>query len=313
MTRGRLIVNSLMTGVFSVAGWVAIVFIFLIFVFTFKETLPIFTSPEVRTEANLHKFFVEKQDGPTLTERYVWQPTSEKPKVSLWPIILGTLKATVVGLLFACPLGVAAALFSSEFAPPRLREVIKPLIELLAGIPSVVMGFFALIVFATWLQKAFGFTYRLNAINAGLALGFALVPIVFTISEDGLAAVPRSYREASYALGASNFQTAWKVVLPAAAPAVFASFVLAFGRAIGETMILLMAGGNAAITSFSLLDPLRTLSATIAAEMGEVVVGSAHYSSLFFMGTLLFVITFLSNTLGQWVIKSMRGRMQGTR
>lgn len=312
MTRGRLLVNSLMTGVFSVAGWVAIVFIFLIFVFTFKETLPIFTNAEVRSEANLHKFFAEKQEGATVTDHYVWQPTSEKPKVSLWPIILGTLKATVVGLLFACPLGVCAALFSSEFAPSKVREIIKPLIELLAGIPSVVMGFFALIVLATWLQKAFGFTYRLNAINAGLALGFALVPIVFTISEDGLAAVPRSYREASYALGASNFQTAWKVVLPAAAPAVFASFVLAFGRAIGETMILLMAGGNAAITSFSLLDPLRTLSATIAAEMGEVVVGSAHYAALFFMGTLLFVITFVSNTFGQWVINRMRSRMQGS-
>lgn len=311
MTRGRLVINNLMAGAFSLAGWVAIVFIFLIFVFTFKETLPIFANPEVKKEANLHKFFVEKQDGPTLTDKYVWQPTSEKHKVSLWPIILGTLKATLVGLLFACPLGVAAALFSSEFAPPKVREVIKPLIELLAGIPSVVMGFFALIILATWLQKAFGFTYRLNAINAGLALGFALVPIVFTLSEDGLAAVPRSYREASYALGASNFQTAWKVVLPAAAPAVFASFVLAFGRAIGETMILLMAGGNAAITSLSLFVPLRTFSATIAAEMGEVVVGSSHYAALFFMGTLLFVITFVSNTFGQWVNKRMRRKMQG--
>jgi phosphate transport system permease protein len=166
-------------------------------------------------------------------------------------------------------------------------------------------------VLAMWLQEAFGFTYRLNAINAGLALGFALVPIVYTISEDGLASVPRAYREASYALGASRFQTAWSVVMPAAAPAIFASFVLAFGRAIGETMILLMAGGNAAITSFSLLDPLRTLSATIAAEMGEVVVGSAHYSALFFMGTLLFVITFVSNTIGQLVIRRMQARMQG--
>jgi phosphate transport system permease protein len=264
----------------------------------------------VKKEANLSKMFLA-QEGPTITDRYVWQPTSEEPKVSFWPIILGTLKATIVGLLFACPVGVAAALFSSEFAPPRLREFIKPVIELLAGIPSVVMGFFALIVLATWLQETFGFTYRLNAINAGLALGFALVPIVYTISEDGLSAVPRAFREASYALGASRFQTAWKVVLPAASPAVFASFVLAFGRAIGETMILLMAGGNAAITSFSLLDPLRTLSATIAAEMGEVVVGSAHYSALFFMGTLLFVITFVSNTLGQWVIRSMQSRMQG--
>ncbi|MEA2489476.1 MAG: phosphate transport system permease protein, partial [Acidobacteriota bacterium] len=300
--RRRLRQNALMTGAFSVAGWVAIVFIFLIFLFTFKETIPIFTDEEVKKEANLGAFFTTTQEGPTITDRYIWQPTSEQPKVSFIPIILGTLKATMVGLLFACPVGVAAALFSSEFAPARLREIIKPIIELLAGIPSVVMGFFALIVLATWLQDAFGFTYRLNAVNAGLALGFALVPIVYTISEDGLAAVPRSYREASYALGASRFQTAWKVVLPAAAPAVFASFVLAFGRAIGETMILLMAGGNAAITSFSLADPLRTLSATIAAEMGEVVVGSAHYSALFFMGTLLFVITFLSNTFGQLVI-----------
>lgn len=312
MNRGRRIVNALMTGVFSVAGWVAIVFIFLIFLFTFKETVPIFTDPEVKEEANLHKFFAEQEKGETVSDRYIWQPTSDRPKVSLWPIILGTLKATFVGLLFACPVGVAAAVFSSEFAPPKLREVIKPVIELLAGIPSVVMGFFALIVLATWLQDAFGFTYRLNAINAGLALGFALVPIVYTISEDGLSAVPRSYREAAYALGASRLQTALSVVLPAAAPAVFASFVLAFGRAIGETMILLMAGGNAALTSFSLFDPLRTLSATIAAEMGEVVVGSAHYSALFFMGTLLFVITFISNTIGTWVIGGMQRRMGGS-
>lgn len=297
MTRGRHFRNAAMTGIFSVAGWIAIVFIFLIFVFTFKETIGVLNLPSLKA------FFLAQ---PT-----VWQPTSDVPKLSLIPIILGTIKATIVGMLFACPIGVAAALFSSEFAPPRLREVIKPVIELLAGIPSVVMGFFALIVLATWLQNAFGFTYRLNAINAGLALGFALVPIVYTISEDGLAAVPRTYREASLALGATKFQTAWKVVLPAAAPAVFASFVLAFGRAVGETMILLMAGGNAAITSFSLFDPLRTLSATIAAEMGEVVVGSEHYSALFFMGTLLFVITFVSNTFGQWVIRAMRDKMQG--
>ena len=290
----RKLTDAVMTGAFSVAGWVAIVFIFLIFLFTFKEAWPALDAKTLRA------FF--------FTNPPVWQPTSDIPKLSFIPIILGTLKATAVGLLFACPVGVSAALFSSEFAPPRLREIIKPTVELLAGLPSVVMGFFALIVLATWLQDAFGFTYRLNAINAGLALGFALVPIVYTISEDGLAAVPRSYREASYALGATRFQTAVKVVLPAATPAVFASFVLAFGRAIGETMILLMAGGNAAITSLSLLDPLRTLSATIAAEMGEVVVGSEHYAALFFMGTLLFVITFISNTVGQLVIRRMRGR-----
>jgi phosphate transport system permease protein len=307
----RLKKNSVMTGVFSVSGLFAIVFVFLIFLFTFKEAIPIFTDEEVRKEANLEAFFIKAQPAEQLEERFVWQPTSEEPKVSLIPLILGTLKSTFVGLLFACPIGVAAALWTSEFAPRKAREVIKPVIELLAGIPSVVLGFFALIVLASWLQSLFGFTYRLNAWNAGLALGVALLPIVFTISEDGLSSVPRSYREASLALGASRAQTAWKVVLPGAAPAIFASFVLAFGRAIGETMILLMAGGNAAISSLDLGDPLRTISATIAAELGEVVFGSAHYSALFFMGTLLFVITFVSNTLGQIVIARMKSRMQG--
>ena len=307
----RLLQNSAMTVLFTVSGSVAILFIFLIFFFTFKEALPIFTDPEVRHEANLKAFFLPSQQSDDLAYRYVWQPTSDKPKMSMIPLILGTLKATLVGLLFACPIGVAAALFSSEFAPKRLREIVKPVIELLAGVPSVVLGFFALIVLATWLQNVFGFTYRLNAWNSGIALAIALLPIIFTISEDGLSAVPRSYREASLAMGATKFQTAIKVVLPAATPAIFASFVLAFGRAIGETMILLMAGGNAAITSFSLSDPLRTLSATIAAELGEVVFGSGHYSALFFMGTLLFLITFVSNTAGELIIRRMRRRMQG--
>ncbi|HUP66036.1 MAG TPA: phosphate ABC transporter permease subunit PstC [Thermoanaerobaculia bacterium] len=300
-----------MASIFTLAGGVAILFIFLIFLFTFKEAMPIFTNSIVRETANLEAFFVSAQPGDTLIDRYVWQPTSRNPKMSFWPLILGTLKATFVGLLFACPVGVAAALFTSEFAPPRIREIVKPVIELLAGIPSVVLGFFALIVLATWFQQLFGFTYRLNAWNAGVALGFALLPIIFTICEDGLSAVPRSYRDASLALGSSRLQTAVKVVLPAATPAIFASFVLAFGRAIGETMILLMAGGNAAITSLDLGDPLRTLSATIAAELGEVVFGGAHYSALFFMGTLLFVITFVSNSTGDFVIRKMKRRMQG--
>jgi phosphate transport system permease protein len=309
--RLRHAIDGMMTGVFTGAGLIAIAFIFLIFFFTLKESLPVFTDPEVREEANLRAFFIEAQPGETMIDRYIWQPTSANPKMSFIPLILGTLKATVVGLLFACPLGVAAALFTAEFAPRRLREVIKPVIELLAGIPSVVLGFFALIVLATWVQDLFGFTYRLNAWNAGLALGIALIPIVFSITEDGFTAVPRSFRDASLALGSTRLQTAMKVVLPAASPAIFAAFVLAFGRAIGETMILLMAGGNAAISSFDLADPLRTLSATIAAELGEVVFGSGHYSALFFMGTLLFVITFISNTAGQFVIRAMRRRMQG--
>jgi phosphate transport system permease protein len=309
--RIRRALDGAMSVVFTTTGTVAIVFIFLIFLFTFKEAVPVFTDAEIRKEANVEQFFATAQPGERFEERFVWQPTSDHPKMSLIPLLLGTFKSTFIALLFACPIGVAAALFSSEFAPARLREVVKPTVELLAGIPSVVLGFFALLILATWLQQAFGFTYRLNAYNAGLALGIALLPIIFTISEDGLAAVPRGYREASMALGATRAQTAIKVVLPAAAPAVFAAFVLAFGRAIGETMILLMAGGNAAISSFSLADPLRTLSATIAAELGEVVFGSAHYATLFFIGTLLFVITFISNSAGNFIIARMRRRMQG--
>ncbi|HXI11525.1 MAG TPA: phosphate ABC transporter permease subunit PstC [Thermoanaerobaculia bacterium] len=311
--RLRLFTDSAMAVAFTLAGWLAIVFILLIFVFTFKESLGIFTDHEIQKEANLHKFFVEEiPEATTMIDRYIWQPVSEIPKMSFIPLLLGTLKATFVGLLFACPVGVAAALFSSEFAPARMREILKPAVELLAGIPSVVLGFFALLVLATWLQTLFGFTYRLNAYNAGIALGIAILPVIFTITEDGLSAVPRSYRDASLAVGATRFQTAMSVVLPAASPAVFAALVLGFGRAIGETMILLMAGGNAAISSFSLNDPLRTLSATIAAELGEVVFGDAHYSALFFMGTLLFIITFVSNTIGQLVIARMQRKMRGT-
>ena len=309
--RIRKVIDGLMSVVFTTAGAVAILFIFLIFLFTFKEAVPVFTDAEIRKEANLTQFFITQQPAERFEERFVWQPTSEQPKVSLIPLLLGTFKATFIALLFACPVGVGAALFTSEFATPRVREIVKPTVELLAGIPSVVLGFFALLILATWLQSAFGFVYRLNAYNAGLALGIALLPIVFTIAEDGLAAVPRGYREASMALGATRAQTAVRVVLPAAAPAVFAAFVLAVGRAIGETMILLMAGGNAAIASFSLKDPLRTLSATIAAELGEVVFGSAHYAALFFIGSLLFVITFITNSVGNIVVVRMRRRMQG--
>jgi len=217
----------------------------------------------------------------------------------------------VVAMLVAAPVGVAAALFTSEFAPRRLREVLKPTIELLAGIPSVVIGFFALMVMATWLQTAFGFSYRLNAVVAGLGLALAVVPVVFTVSEDALAAVPRAYREASLALGATKWETAFRVVLPAAAPGVLAAVVLGFGRSIGETMIVLMASGNASITSLSLGDSVRTLPATIAAEMGEVVFGGGHYAVLFFIGVELFLFTFILNSAATIFVRRLVRRMSG--
>lgn len=242
---------------------------------------------------------------------YIWQPVSTIPKYNIVPLFIGSLKATLVALLFAVPLSLAAAIYVSQLAAPRTREYLKPAIEMLAGIPSVVLGFFALIVLATVLQQVFGYQSRLNAFVAGIALGFAIIPVVFSISEDALTSVPRSYTQAALALGASKWQAAWKVVLPAAIPGVFAAVVLGFGRAIGETMIVLMASGNASIVSWNIFESTRTITATIAAELAETVVGGIHYRVLFLLGTLLFAVTFLSNLVADLVIHRLKARLEG--
>lgn len=281
----------------------------LIFIFIGKEAIPIFTNYSIRKEANLNKLFIPQKVENKY--KYSWQPISEVPKYSILVLFLGTLKCTIIALLFAVPLSVFAAMFTSEFAPSIVREIIKPFIELLAGIPSVVLGFFALMVQATFLQSIFGYAYRLNAVNAGIALGFAVIPIVYTICEDAFSSVPRSFKDASMALGASRWQTAYKIVLPSALPGVFAACVLGFGRAIGETMIVLMSSGNAAIFSLNFTDGVRTLSATIAAELGEVIVGGAHYHVLFFIGAGLFVFTFITNLFGNIYISSLKRKLSG--
>jgi len=285
----------------------AIVSLVLIFVFIGKEALPVFTSGEVRQEAGMTRLFLPAAEKPA----FAWQPVSEPPRYSLLPLLLGTLKVTLIAVVVAIPLAVAAALFTSEFAPPWLREIIKPAIELLAGIPSVVIGFFCLMVVAGWLQQAFGWTFRLNAVTAGSGLSLAVIPIVYTMAEDAFTAVPRAFREGSLAMGASRWQTAWRIVLPASSAGLLAACVLGFGRAIGETMIVLMASGNAAVLSLSPADSVRTFSATIAAELGEVVVGSSHYHVLFFIGAFLFVLTFLTNLAGHWWIGRLQRRLQG--
>lgn len=242
---------------------------------------------------------------------FIWQPVSEIHKYNIVPLFIGSLKATLVALLFAVPLSLAAAIYVSQLAAPRTKEILKPIIEMLAGIPSVVLGFFALIVLATLLQQGFGYQSRLNAFVAGIALGFAIIPVVFSISEDALTSVPRSYTQAALALGASKWQAAWKVVLPAAIPGVFAAIVLGFGRAIGETMIVLMASGNASIVSWNIFESTRTITATIAAELAETVVGDHHYRMLFLLGTLLFAVTFVSNLVADLVIHRLKARMEG--
>ena len=295
----------------AVNAWVALIGIFLIFVFIFKETIPLFLDPEATQHAGLRKMLFKQVWTEGKAAKWSWQPNSDTPKFSLLPLFLGTIKAAIVAMLFAAPLGVGAAMYSSEFAGKRMREVIKPVIELLAGIPSVVLGFFALIVLASFVQSTFGFDYRLNSVTAGIALGIAIIPIIFTVAEDAMVSVPQSLRDAALAVGANRWQVSFTVVLPAALPGIFASFVLGFGRAIGETMIVLMASGNAAIISMNFNEPIRTFSATIAAELGEVVFGDTHYSVLFFIGVLLFIFTFLVNLTSHVVMERLRERLQG--
>jgi phosphate transport system permease protein len=242
---------------------------------------------------------------------YIWQPVSMIHKYNVIPLLIGSLKATLVALLFSVPLALGAALYVSQLAGPKTKEWLKPSIEMLAGIPSVVLGFFALLVMASALQSIFGYESRLNAFVAGIALGLAVIPVVFSIAEDALTSVPRSYVQGALALGSTPWQATWKIVLPAAIPGVFAAVVLGFGRAIGETMVVLMASGNASIVSASLFDSTRTMTATIAAELAETVFGEHHYRMLFLLGAVLFAVTFLSNLLADQIIHRLKHRLEG--
>ena len=246
---------------------------------------------------------IDKPSSTLLTN--TWMPVSDNPRYGMWPLFFGTLKVTLIALLFAAPISILAAIYTSMFAKPRVREIIKPVIELLAGFPSVVIGFFALMVMATVFQDIFGYASRLNAFVGGIAMGLAAIPIIYTLTEDALTAVPKTYIEASLGLGASNRQTAFYVVLPAAVPGVFAAVILGVGRIFGETMIALMATGNAALTSINPFESVRTLSATIGAEMAEVVFGDTHYSVLFLIGSLLFIFTFTLNAIAEFYIKNI--------
>lgn len=293
--------EAVIDGLLRVCAFTAVAGLLLIIVFLLREALPVLFDAETRKEASLAAFFATP----------MWQPVGDVPKYGIAPLLLGTLKVVLVAMAFAVPVSVMAAVFASEFAPARVREILKPVVELLAGIPSVVLGFFALIVLASWVQSVTGAPSRLNALNAGFALGLGVVPTIFSVCEDALRAVPRSYREASLALGASRWATAWNVTLPAAGAGVSAGILLGLARAVGETMIVLMASGNAAMISGSALDSVRTLSASIAAELAEVVVGSPHYSTLFFLGGILFMTTFVINIFAGLFVDRLRRRLAG--
>lgn len=232
-----------------------------------------------------------------------WQPVGDHPKFGIPPLFAGSLKVALIAILIGAPVGILSALFTSTFAPRWAKELMKPVIEIMAGFPSVVIGFFALTILASLVQNVFGLDYRLNALVGGIAMSLAVIPLIYTLSEDSLNAIPKHYTEGSLAMGATLWETNIRVVLPAAIPGIFAAVLLGLGRAVGETMIVLMATGNAALLSPSLVEPVRTISASIGAEMAEVVFGDPHYVILFVLGTLLFAFSFALNAVAEIFIR----------
>jgi len=233
-----------------------------------------------------------------------WYPTSVPiSSFGVLPLILGTLLVTFIAILFALPIGLITAIYMAEIASDRMRKVMKPVIELLAGIPSVVYGFFGLVVLVPAIQSVFKLPVGETALAGSIILAIMALPTIITISEDAIRSAPVAMKEASLALGASHWQSLRLVVIPYAKSGIMAAFILGIGRAIGETMAVLMVTGNAAVMPHSILEPIRTIPATIAAELGEAPFGGTHFKALFALGIILFIITFVFNSLVE-LIKS---------
>ena len=237
----------------------------------------------------------------------LWYPAENPPLLGMFPLIAGTLAVTGLSSLLAVPFSLLIAVFVSETAPRPIREFLKPILELLGFFPSIVLGFIGMVVLAPWLQETFDMLSGLNLFNASLLLGILTVPVVSSLAEEALGAVPQDLRDASYALGATRWETTRKVVIPSALPGILSASLLGVMRAMGETMVVLMAAGGAAIIPLSVFDPVRPLTSTIAAEMGETPVGSPHYAALFFGGVILLVMTLTVNLLSAWIEK--KGKM----
>lgn len=233
----------------------------------------------------------------------LWYPAETPPVLGMFPLIVGTLAVTAASSLLALPFSLLIAVFVSEVAPRPVRELLKPVLELLGFFPSIVLGFIGMVVLAPWLQETFDMLSGLNLLNASALLGVLTVPIVSSLAEEALSSVPGDLRDASYALGATRFETTRKVVVPSALPGILSASLLGIMRALGETMVVLMAAGGAAIIPLSIFDPVRPLTSTIAAEMGETPVGSAHYAALFFGGIILLLMTLGINLLSAWIEK----------
>ena len=232
-----------------------------------------------------------------------WYPTEEPPALGMAALIAGTLAATLLSSVMAIPVSIALAIFSAEIAPRKVRQCFKVLFEMLGFLPSIVLGFIGMMIIAPWMQVGLGIPSGLNLLNSSILLGFLIIPSVASLSDEALAAVPGELRDASYALGATRLETIFKVVFPSALPGIIAATLLGVMRALGETMVVLMAAGGAAVLPAMFTDPIRPLTSTIAAEMGETPVGSTHYHALFFAGLILLIMTLAINLASLYVEK----------
>lgn len=292
---GNKIKEFIIEGLIKICGISTIVIVGLIFIFLLKEGLPAFL------DVPLRQLFGSR-----------WYPIEDF--YGLWPLILGSVLVTLGAVIIAVPLGLTTAIYMGEIAPPWQREILKPLVEVLAGIPSIVLGFLGWVALAPLIQSM-GAPTGLTAFTGSLILAYMSLPTIISISEDALYAVPKSYREGALALGATQWQTIWRVVLPAARSGLVIAVMLGIGRAMGETMAVMMVTGNAAniptLEGGIIFQPVRTMTATIAAEMGEVAQGSLHYNVLFGIGIVLFLITFGINSLAGRLVGAQPRRKGG--
>ncbi|MBN1493138.1 MAG: phosphate ABC transporter permease subunit PstC [Candidatus Omnitrophica bacterium] len=282
--------ENMIKTLFAILAFASLAFLLGITIVLFTESLPILKG---------YNLFA------LLGGKY-WYPTYEPPEFGLLPLILASVWVTAGAAIVCIPLGVGSALYLHELAGHKQRALLKPVIELLASIPSIVYGLFGMVVLAPMFQKAFNIPVGMCALTGSVILGIMAVPTVCSIAEDALASVPHSFREAAFAVGANRWQTLITIILPAAGSGISTAIILGMSRAIGETMTVLMVTGGAAVIPRSFLQPVRPITATIAAEMGEVVVGSHHYHALFCLGLILFTITFMFNIVAEMISRRFR-------
>ena len=280
---------------------ISVLAVFLIFVFVIRESLPFLFEGTVSDIAARIRDFLTTND---------WFPERQQPEFGALAIIIGSLYVTLCSLVIAVPIGLAAAIFLSDISGFKVRQYCKPVIEILAAIPSVAYGVFAVMVVAPWMQNKLGFTTGTNALNASVILAIMALPTIISVAEDSLSAIGREIREASYGLGATRAETIVRVVLPAANSGIIAAVILGMMRAIGETMVVWMASGNAAQIPhpwWDLSQSVRTMTATIAGELGEVPKGTDHFHSLFAIGLLLLIFTFILNLISEYFLSRVKG------